>query len=192
MTCEARGATHGEEDVVAWREHEGEWYTFCSKPCAEAFDSFPAAYVEHPLPRPAPSARVVTLEGEEVDLGDLRGELTLVDFWATWCKPCVKAMPELGELHEEWGDEGLAVLGVSIDQDAGEVVPKFLEKKKVRYPVALDTTDRPAWHAFHVAAIPAMFLIDAEGNIVDEWKGAVDLEEVRRQVETRLAVSSAE
>lgn len=186
-TCEVRGATHGEEDVVAWRDHEGKRYHFCSDDCAAAFDAFPAAYVPQVLPRPAPNATVSTITGAEFELDDLRGRVVLLDFWATWCKPCYEAMPLLAKLHAEYPDTNLAVLGVSIDENAKEVVPRFVDKKKLSYPIALDTSASPAWYAFAVASIPAMFLIDTEGSIVAEWRGRIEGDVVREAVEALMA-----
>lgn len=185
-TCEMRGSTHGDEDVAAWREYQGMHYFFCAQDCAKAFDDFPDAYIDHPIPRPAPNATVIALGGDELQFGDLKGQVVLLDFWATWCKPCRKSMPMLGELQTKWKNENFTVVGVSIDQNAAEVVPKFVEKHKLDYPIALDTTPRPAWFAYHVAAIPAMFLIDTDGRIVAEWRGEVDANVVRKAVEGLL------
>lgn len=185
-TCEVRGSTHGEEGVVAWREYRGARHYFCSKACAEVFDGFPAAYIPHPIPRPAPSTSLSLLGGEALELDALKGRVVLLDFWATWCKPCRKAMPMLNELHAEWPDTSLAVIGVSIDEKAEDVVPRFVRKEKLSYPIALDTGERPAWYEFYVAAIPAMFLIDRDGRIVAEWRGEIDIDEVRRAVEGQL------
>jgi thiol-disulfide isomerase/thioredoxin len=187
--CEVRGAGHGEEKVAASREFEGRDYHFCSKDCAEAFDAFPDGYAVHPLPRPAPAIVVTTTEDESVSLGSTGGDVILLDFWATWCAPCKKAMPELEELQQEYGDSGLRVLGVSIDEKA-DLVEKFLKKRPLGYAVAIDSAEEPAWHEFAVAAIPAVFLIDRQGQIVGEWKGSVEMSEVRRQVASLLAVAS--
>ncbi len=185
-TCEMRGSGHGEENVVASRMHEGEAYHFCSGPCAEAFDAFPAGYVRLPLPRPAPAVALQTLGETEIRLGEARDDLLLVDFWATWCKPCIKAMPKLTKLHRDYADDGLTILGISIDDDPKKVAD-FLEKKPLPYPVAIDAKEEPAWAAFGVAAIPAMYLIDREGRIVAEWKGRVEVKDVISKVEKLLA-----
>lgn len=184
--CEVRGAGHGEEKVAAWREYEDVVYCFCSEACAEAFDKFPGAYIVRPLPRSAPDVVFRSLDGAEVSLESFRGGPVLVDFWATWCKPCIKALPKVRKMHDTWSDDGLVVLGVSIDEKGRRHVEKFVEKEKMPYPVMLDTGKSPAWHAFGVTAIPAMFLIDAEGRIVAEWKGVVDLDAVRGEVEALL------
>jgi thiol-disulfide isomerase/thioredoxin len=188
--CEIRGSAHGEEDVAAWREFEGATYYFCSKACAEAFDGFPGAYAEHPVPRPAPNAVVIGLSGEEIRLDELEGQVVLLDFWATWCAPCLKAMPKLNALQEKWAHENFTVLGVSIDEKGSKVVPRFLQKRELDYPIALDATGEPAWYAYQVAAIPTMFLIDQERRIVAEWRGEIDTDSVIREVERLLSSSS--
>lgn len=184
--CEVRGAGHGEEKVVASRTYEGRDYHFCAQACAEAFDGFPRAYAVLPLPRPAPEVTLAAMSGGEISLARAEGELTLVDFWATWCAPCVKSMPKLAELNREYGEAGLSIVAVSIDEKR-KTVEKFLEKKPLDYAVAIDSKEEPAWHAFAVAAIPALFLIDGEGQIVGEWRGHVEMDDVRRHVEARLA-----
>jgi len=186
-TCTVRGSTHGEEDVADWREYEGQRYYFCSKDCAEAFDGFPTAYIEHPMPRPAPAAELKLLTGGTLDLASLKGRVILIDFWATWCTPCRKAMPMLNEMHEASDRTGLKVVGIAIDEEPTKVVPKFVEKQKLAYPIALDGGEHPAWYSYHVAAIPAMFLIDAEGQIVGEWRGEFDPDDVREAVSAQLA-----
>jgi len=182
--CEVRGSQHGEEAVVAWRAHEDTAYYFCSEGCAEAFDGFPTGYAVKPVPRPAPPLSMTTLSGDEVVLARADGPV-LVDFWATWCKPCVEAMPELRELHEQYADAGLTILGVSIDESGPDAVAKFVEDREVPYPVAVDGGDSPAWFTWGVAAIPAAFLVD-DGKIVAEWRGRVDPAALRAAVAEAL------
>ena len=184
--CELRGAGHGEEDVAAWRQYDGEIYTFCSAACGEAFDAFPTAYVRLTLPRPAPDASVRRLDGTRVELSEMEGGLILLDFWATWCKPCVKSIPELRRLHDEYADRGFRVVGISIDEKGLEHVQKFARKRDMSYDVVLDDGEAPAWYAYGVAAVPSAFLVDDAGRIVAEWKGVTDPGAVRRAVEREL------
>ncbi|MEZ5066895.1 MAG: redoxin domain-containing protein [bacterium] len=186
-TCEVRGAGHGEEDVKATRDFEGRTYSFCSKQCAETFDSFPAGFAVHPVPRDAPSVTVRTPDGEKIELRE-KGDVTLVDFWATWCAPCRKAMPEVAALAREYAPRGLRVVGVSIDQDE-KAWKKFLEKNEFEYTMARDTKD--AWEKYFVAVIPAMALIDAEGRLVGEWRGTIDLATVRAAIDSALPAEAA-
>jgi peroxiredoxin len=117
-----------------------------------------------------------------VSLENLRGKVVLLDFWATWCKPCARSMPELQKLHEQYAGQGLAVLGISIDEEAEKKVPAFLAKRELTYAMALDTAENPAWEAYKVKVIPAMFLIDRDGRIVQQWVGETKVEEVSQAV----------
>ena len=191
-TCAMRGSQHGDEDVVDLRERAGRFYYFCSKPCAEAFDAFPAAYEDKVYPRPAPAATLSTLDGSPLALTEVvqSKDVVLLDFWATWCKPCEKTMPEIQELHDEFASQGLRVLGVSIDEKGAKHVREWLDGRDFDYPMAVDTSDSPAWFHYGVPAVPAMFLIDREGQIVAEWKGMVDMDEVRPKIAELLKVSA--
>jgi peroxiredoxin len=185
--CEAKGGAHGREDVAAWRERNGTMYYFCAEACAAEFDANPAAYERPRFPRPAPDGLVRTLEGAKVTLASLRGGVTLVDFWATWCKPCLKSMPKIQELHDALSSKGFRAVGVSIDENGDETVTKFVQKKKLTYPIVIDDESAPSWAAFSVIAIPAMFLIDREGQIVSQWTGEVDWKEVEAAIQAAIA-----
>ena len=167
--------THGEtepEEMKVSRSYQGVTYGFCSEKCARAFDADPAAYVPPAFPRPAPAFAVEDLAGRRHSNDALRGRVTLVDFWATWCAPCRKSMPELQALHEKYGERGLTVLGISIDEGGAAKVRKFVVSKRFTYPIALDSEKAPAWEAFRVKAVPAAFLIDRQGQVVAQWTGA--------------------
>ena len=112
----------------------------------------------------APEFSVRTLDGQTLDNEGLRGQVTIVNFWATWCPPCRIEIPALQALHEEFADEGLLVLGLSTDAGgAGGVVP-FLEERGVTYPVAM--ADGPTRNAFGgVTALPTTFILDRDGVI---------------------------
>ncbi len=187
--CEVRGSAHGLEDVAAWRDANGTPVFFCSDECAAAFDGDPLAYAVATFPRPAPAALVRSLEGASVPLESLRGSVTLVDFWATWCKPCLKSMPKVQKLHDALGGQGFRAVGVAIDEGgdlASKSVREFVRKKGLTYSIVLDDESTPAWAAFHVAAVPAMYLIDRRGDIVMQWSGEVDFEEVERAARAAL------
>jgi len=173
--CAVCQIMHGEsemEPVKATRAYGGGTYGFCSAKCAEEFDADPIAFLPPVFPRPAPSLALATLEGDSLDWGALEDKVVLVDFWATWCKPCHKAMPELQALHDKYGERGFAVVGVSIDESKDrEKVEKFIGEKKIRYPIAIDSGENPAWTRYRVKAVPAAFLVDAKGQIVAQWLG---------------------
>ena len=177
------------EDVRATRAHEGVSYGFCSEKCARAFDADPAAFVPPTLPRLAPELALADLEGRPLTWESLAGRVVLVDFWATWCAPCRKSMPELQALHARFAGRGFTVVGVSIDEakDARKV-KKFVAAKGITYPVALDGAQASAWERFRVKAVPAAFLVDRDGRIVAQWTGtSTDAAALERMLETMLA-----
>jgi peroxiredoxin len=189
--CSAHGETHGDEPVRAWSRYEGVVYTFCNEGCKERFDADPAGYLPPVYPLPAPEVTVHGFDGEPVRLADLRGDWVLVDFWATWCAPCIQLMPALGELHATYGDRGFTALGVSIDEDPARAA-EFVEKRGIAYPTVHDGSEEPAWAAFGVKAVPTCYLIDPEGNIVERWVGAWAHDDLAAALDTLLAPAGSQ
>jgi peroxiredoxin/YHS domain-containing protein len=182
LVCKVHEGEADPEPVKATSVYKGQTYGFCSEKCKTHFDSYPEAYIPPVLPRPVPAFTLKTLDGKEVPFKSFAaGKPVLLDFWATWCAPCVNAMPELQQLHQRHAAKGFSVVGISIDEEHRKA-RKFAEKKKLAYPVYLDATKTPAWSVFHVRAIPAVFLVDAEGRIVQQWLGKVDMKEVEQAV----------
>jgi len=181
--CTVRGANHGNEEFVAFRTLDDAHYGFCSDGCAQAFDQMPGGYTPPVLPRPAPGFEWTALDGASITPTGQRA--LLVDFWATWCTPCIAAMPELEELARNFADDGLRIVGVSIDEERAKV-DAFLAKRPLDYPVVHDGGEDPAWWQFQVPVIPAAYLLDGEGNVVAQWRSAFDEDEVRAQVESLL------
>ena len=176
------------EAVHAWRTYEGTRYGLCSKECARKFDADPAAYMVRSLPRPAPPFAATGFDGKPVDLAGLAGKVVLLDYWATWCAPCRRSMPELERLHQAYARKGLVVLGVSVDDPPAHKKAKNLVKsKKYGYRFAFDRSDAPSWPEWGVQAIPAAFLIDRKGQIVAQWTGIpADPAEVEAAIEKAL------
>jgi len=190
--CHVREGTAHPEPVRATRTHEGVEYGFCSEKCAREFAADPVAFLPPVFPRPAPAFELRDLAGNDVTLENLRGRVVLLDFWATWCAPCLKTMPELEALHRRHRERGLTVLGVSIDEGGAERVKRFAKARKVTYPIAIDSADSPAWHDYRVKVVPAAFLIDREGRIVAQWTGSgVDAKALEAKLAELLAVEPA-
>ena len=180
--CKVHEGEAEPEPVKATSVYKGTTYGFCSEKCKTTFDEYPEAYLPPVLPRPVPAFTVKTMEGKEVSFQSLSsGKPVLVDFWATWCAPCVKAMPELQKLHQKHAAKGFSVVGISIDEEHDKA-KTFTAKRKLAYPVYLDATKTPAWSTFHVRSIPAVFLVDSQGRIVQQWLGKVDMKEVEQAV----------
>ena len=113
----------------------------------------------------APGFSGRTLSGEAFELSSLRGKVVLIDFWATWCAPCVRAIPSIQKLSERYGSEGLVVVGVNQDQ-AGmrDVVETFVAEHGVTFTQVMDT-DGAIGEAYGVTGIPTTVLIDREGVV---------------------------
>ena len=105
------------------------------------------------------------LGGNAWNLRELRGKVVLVNFWATWCPPCRKEMPDLDALYRRFENQGLVILGIS-DEDAGKV-ESFLAERPVLYPVLLDPR-RMVNEEFQVDGIPKSFVYDRDGKLVAE------------------------
>lgn len=125
-------------------------------------------------PKPAPPAKkaslpsVARLDKAGVDkyLASLKGKIVIVDFWATWCPPCRQEIPGFVELQKQYGDKGLVVVGLSLD-DETEAVKEFCKTQKINYAVFVvgqDTT--AAWG--NIEAIPTTFILDKAGKKVGE------------------------
>ncbi len=172
LVCKVTEGEAEAEPVKAVRTYEGTEYGFCSEKCAKAFDADPAAYVPATFPRPAPAFNLKSLSGSAISNESLKGKVVLLDFWATWCVPCRKSMPELQAMHAKYVERGFSVVGISIDEGGMAKVKKFVTSKKFTYPMAVDSETNPAWDAYRVKAVPAAFLIDRSGQIVAQWTGA--------------------
>jgi cytochrome c biogenesis protein CcmG, thiol:disulfide interchange protein DsbE len=111
----------------------------------------------------APDFSLTTLDGEPMSLAELRGRPVIVNFWASWCVPCLEEFPLLAEAHERHADEGLAVVGV-VYQDTSLAARTFLERQGAAWPSAADPDGRAA-EAYGILAPPETFLIDRDGRI---------------------------
>jgi len=120
------------------------------------------------------------LQGKSWHLRELKGKVVLVNFWATWCPPCRKEMPDLQTLYDKYKDQGLVVLAIS-DEDTAKVSP-FIAERQISYPVLLDP-GRKVNEAFIVEGIPKSFVYDREGNLVAQ---SIDMR-TRSQFQQMLA-----
>ena len=118
----------------------------------------------------APAFSLPSLAGSPVALQSFRGKLVVVNFWATWCPPCVAEMPSLERLHRTLGGEGLQVLGVSIDEDEG-ALRKFVAARAVTFPILRDPGGRIAAGDYRTTGWPETFVIDAAGVLKEQYVG---------------------
>lgn len=136
--------------------------------------------------RPVPPFTKVTLRGDSLAAADLEGKITLVNFWATWCGPCVVEMPELIGLRAEWKDRPFEIVGVSMDEEGFDVVGPFAEDFGVNYPIILDRG--PLADAFGgVYGLPTTFIVDAGGTVLHRYIGLFPFDEVREDLDRMLS-----
>jgi cytochrome c biogenesis protein CcmG, thiol:disulfide interchange protein DsbE len=114
---------------------------------------------------PAYSAKL--LDGKSFDVATQKGNVVLLNVWATWCGPCRFETPELQALHEKYDARGLKVVGVSVDEGGDAEVKKFVAENKVTYPIAIDAEGRVA-SVLRTTVLPTTVLIGRNGRIV--WR----------------------
>ena len=135
--------------------------------------------------RPAPAWTLKTPEGKAVTFTDFKGKVVVIDFWATWCGPCRTEIPGYIELQKKYGQDGLVIVGISLDQNGPEQVKKFVEKYGMNYTVVMG--DDSIVEAFgNFSAIPTTFLINRAGKIIHEKSGAWDHAEYEALVKKAL------
>lgn len=118
-----------------------------------------------------PNLVLSQLGGGEWRMADHRGQVVLVNYWATWCGPCWEETPGLVRLSRDLGPSGLAVVGVSIDKGSRDKVQKFVDQFSVPYPVVFpDPLSQMEWG---MAGVPTTILVDKHGRVAKSYVGAV-------------------
>ena len=129
---------------------------------------------------PAPDFTLKSNEGENIRLSEYRGEVVLINFWASWCGPCRQEMPVLSEMHDKYRALGFTVLGVNVEADSSKA-RKLLQELPVSFPVVFDD-DSVVSKQYDVVAMPSTVLVDRDGNMRYLHKGyKAGLEEVYQQ-----------
>ncbi len=117
----------------------------------------------------APDFTLKDLKGNAVTLSSLKGKVVLLNFWATWCPPCVAEMPELNKLHKKMGPRGLEIVAVSTDNSIS-YARDYVSKHNIEFKVLYDE-NRTATRLYKVFSMPTTFLIDKHGVIVEKFFG---------------------
>jgi thiol-disulfide isomerase/thioredoxin len=133
-------------------------------------------------PSAVPVFEALRLDGTRFDSEELRGKTVLLDFWGTWCPPCIAAFPKLSSMHDQLGDADFQVLGLTYDSGTPEEVTDFLGDHRVTYPVVV--IDEAVLDTFAVDYFPTYVLLGPDGRILETWKGQQT--DLRRRVERLL------
>lgn len=173
----------GFEPVKGTATYKGKEYFFCSLKCKIEFLKNPEAFLVTDEGSAAPSFSLKTFDGKPVSLEQMRGKVVLLDFWATFCGPCMAALPELQALHAKYQQRGFSVVGVTVD-DRPALVRKATANAKVAYPI-LQATPK-VWNAYKVNALPALVLVGRDGRIVKRYGGEADKGAMTAMIEEAL------
>ena len=136
-----------------------------------------------------PDVTFTTLSGEPVTIDVFRGQVVVLNFWATWCPPCLREIPELVLLHEALYDEEVAIVGVAAQSGKADAVEKFVGAHDMSYPIWM--VDDASLDAFGVVGFPFTFLIDREGEIRMRYVGPQSFERLLTDIEALLEEDGA-
>lgn len=115
------------------------------------------------LSGPAPDFTLKSRDGKNIRLSDLRGQVVMLNFWASWCGPCRQEMPILDDLYKRYGKAGFTLLGVNVEQDSS-LGEKYLKDTPVNFPILWDPTSKVS-QLYNVDAMPSTVMIDRDGNM---------------------------
>lgn len=136
----------------------------------------------------APEFRLMTVEGAQVDLAQVKGKVVMIHFWATWCPPCVEELPTLAALNSTMAGKDFALLAVSVDEGGAAAVREFLRNRNLLLPVLLDPDHKIA-STYGTFKFPETYVLDRSGVVRQKVIGAVDWSDpqAREMVNSLLA-----
>jgi peroxiredoxin len=137
----------------------------------------------------APDISFTTLRGDTLNIAELRGRPVLVSFWATTCPGCVREIPQLVELYNEFAAQGLEVIGIAMAYDPPNQVVALSEARRIPYPIALDINSAAARAFGGVQLTPTSFLIAPDGQVIHRSTGQLDMYAVRAMVAGMLTTA---
>lgn len=132
----------------------------------------------------APGFTLTDAEGASVRLADYKGRVVLLNFWATWCHGCQEEIPWFVQFEGKYKEGGLAVIGVSMDDDGWKSVKPFLAEKKLNYTIVVG--NEPLGKLFGLGEMPMTLLIDRQGKIAASYSGVVDRKKCEGQIQALL------
>ena len=135
----------------------------------------------------APDFTLTDTKGNKVKLSDFKGKIVILDFWATWCPPCRRGIPDLIELQKTY-KKNLEVIGISLDTDSKSDVVPFMKKHGINYKIVYGNNDVVQKYG-NIQAIPTSFIIDQKGKIVTSFVGLQRKETYKDQIDKLIKKS---
>lgn len=121
----------------------------------------------------APDFHLVAADGTSLSLADLRGQVVLLNFWATWCPPCKAEMPDLAALYRDYGTEhAFTVVGINVQESLAEV-QAFADQNAIPFPLLLDPDGAVSGKAYPIRSLPTSMIIDRDGYVRNMWTGQI-------------------
>lgn len=157
-------------------------------PGAPATAPAPEPAAMQPAPRvghPAPGFTLSAIDGSQVALDDLRGQVVLINLWATWCPPCRAEMPAIQQAYERFRDQGFVVLAVNQQEDAASVAA-YMTGQRLTFPALLDSDARVS-AAYQVRVLPSSFFIDRRGIVRAVYRGPMSRGMIEGTIEQLIA-----
>ncbi|GAB4316915.1 MAG: hypothetical protein Kow0074_05180 [Candidatus Zixiibacteriota bacterium] len=134
----------------------------------------------------APDFSLPSLSGETVKLSDFHGDVVVIDFWATWCGPCRRTIPDLIDLYNEHNAEGFTILGIALERHGTERLIPYVEEKAIPYPILLGSSSVVRQYG-NIRSIPTAFLIGRDGTVRRKIVGAQPRSVLEKAIQELLA-----
>ncbi|MEW6536760.1 MAG: TlpA disulfide reductase family protein [Candidatus Auribacterota bacterium] len=129
-----------------------------------------------------------TLDGSTLQLSDMAGKVVVIDFWATWCPPCRKMIPDLKALYSKYKDKGLEIVGISLDEGGVDAVKSFTDNVSITYPIVMGNRDITKEYGY-INAIPTSFVVDKQGVIRNKHTGYRSADDLEKIIKDLLALN---
>lgn len=141
------------------------------------------------LGKAAPDFALTNLSGKTVRLSDFKGKIVLLDFWATWCPPCRREIPDFVQLQKQYASKGFTIVGIALDDGGAAVVKPVAQKLGVNYPVVIGNAQIADDYG-GIQALPTAFLVGRDGKILNSFVGARGKSEWEQTIQTALRQAS--
>ena len=136
-------------------------------------------------PNPNFDFNLPDLDGKIHSIKDFKGQILVINFWATWCPPCSEEVPKLNDLYDRYKNKGVQVIGIALDKDSLELVAPFMKRNKINYPILIGNHE-VLTGLKNFKGVPTTILFDQKGKIHKRFDGSFDLEQLEEGLQSLL------